>query len=470
MNIATSLSAILAAVTVTGCASVNPRHSLPEVEGTVEARIGKQVYWNRGSSADHAVEQKLDELLSKPLDGDSAVQIALLNNQRLQAVYEQLGIAQADLVEAGLLKNPIFDGSVRFAEAGAGKPTLDFGVAFEFLDILFVGLRKQQAQAELDATKAQVTAAVLETAADARKGLFNLQAAEQLVELQKQVSDATAASYDLAKRLRAAGNNTTLDLANERALYEEARLALSHAEATALEQREELIRLLGLWGRRTRITVAGRISDPAANDLAPTDLERRAIENSLALVEAKAKLRAARSAIGLVAPLGALAESEVGVSSERNEGEWELGPAFSVPIPIFNQGQPAIVRAQARLRQASRQYYATAVDIRSAVRQAYTRAASIQQRIEHYRKVMLPLRQSIVEETQLQYNAMQVGAFQLLQAKRDQIQTGQIYLELLREYWIARTDLQLILDGGSSSIARSERAPAVISSRVSEGH
>lgn len=128
--------------------------------------------------------------------------------------------------------------------------------------------------------------------------------------------------------------------------------------------------------------------------------------------------------------------SEIGVSAERDAGEWELGPSFAIPIPIFTQGQPAIARATSRLRQAQQTYYATAVEIRSAVRQAYTRVNSIQQRIEHYQKVMLPLRQSIVEETQLQYNAMQIGAFQLLQAKRDQIQTGQIYLELLKDYWV----------------------------------
>lgn len=126
--------------------SIRGTFNLPEVEQTVSQRIGQQVYLRSGGEADQAVEQKLDELLAKPLDADTAVQVALLNNRRLQAVYEELGVAQADLVEAGLLKNPIFDGSVRFAEGAVGKPTIDLGVAFEFLDVLFVGLRTQQAQ------------------------------------------------------------------------------------------------------------------------------------------------------------------------------------------------------------------------------------------------------------------------------------------------------------------------------------
>ena len=60
---------------------------------------------------------------------------------------------------------------------------------------------------------------------------------------------------------------------------------------------------------------------------------------------------------------------------------------------------------------------------------------------------MLPLRQKVVEETQLQYNAMLVGVFQLLQAKREQIEAGARHIDQLRECWIARTNVEELLAG-----------------------
>ena len=58
--------------------------------------------------------EKLQALLEGELTTNAAVQIALLNNAALQATFEELGIAQAELVQAGLLKNPVFAGHVRF--------------------------------------------------------------------------------------------------------------------------------------------------------------------------------------------------------------------------------------------------------------------------------------------------------------------------------------------------------------------
>src|SRR5688572_31413757 len=105
LSIATSV-AILAFLS--GCARVPREAGFSDVRKTVEQRTGQQVHWNQGSEADQRAAQSVRELLAAELTADAAVQIALLNNQSLQATYEDLGIAQAELVEAGLLRNPIF--------------------------------------------------------------------------------------------------------------------------------------------------------------------------------------------------------------------------------------------------------------------------------------------------------------------------------------------------------------------------
>ena len=85
-----------------------------DLADAVHARTGKRAQWNRGSPQDAEAERFVETLLRRHLTADSAVQIALLNNRNLQATYEEIGIAQADLVEAGLLRNPIFEIERRF--------------------------------------------------------------------------------------------------------------------------------------------------------------------------------------------------------------------------------------------------------------------------------------------------------------------------------------------------------------------
>jgi cobalt-zinc-cadmium efflux system outer membrane protein len=65
----------------------------------------------------------------------------------------------------------------------------------------------------------------------------------------------------------------------------------------------------------------------------------------------------------------------------------------------------------------------------------------------YYRDILLPLQERIVNEAQLQYNAMQIGIFQLLRDREQQIETGVAYVEALREYWLARADLAQIASG-----------------------
>jgi cobalt-zinc-cadmium efflux system outer membrane protein len=465
------LLASLAGMTLlSGCATVQPRQSFPEVERTVSERSNYRVHWNDGGEADKAVASQVDALLAKPLSADVAVQIALLNNRNLQAVYEDLGVAQAELVGAGLLKNPIFDGSVRFVEGG-GSPTVDLGIAFDFLDVFFIGLRKNVAEAQLEVAKASVTGAVLDLAGETKIAFYELQAAEQMIGMRRQVEHATASSYDLAKRLREAGNNRSLDVSNERALHEESRLALATSELDAIQKREGLNRLMGLWGARTKWNVSGRLSEPTSDEISGDGLERLAIEKSLDLRASRAAVTVSLRELGIAQPLGYLSELEVGASAERDEGQWELGPSIGLPIPIFSQGQPAVARAQAELRRAEQRYYATAVEIRTTVRASFARTRALRQQVDYYRTVLLPLRQTIVDETQLQYNAMQAAPFQLLQAKRDQIETGRAYLELLKDYWTAKAQLELILSGRTTQLNQTtnSRSEAPSSSSGSSG-
>ena len=100
MSTKKGIALLALALVVSGCASINPQQGFDEVSSVVEQRLGSRVYWYTGSEEDTQVQQSIQNLIAQPLKADSAVQIALLNNQSLQAEYANLGISQADLLQA----------------------------------------------------------------------------------------------------------------------------------------------------------------------------------------------------------------------------------------------------------------------------------------------------------------------------------------------------------------------------------
>ena len=119
-----------------GCASVPKEAGFPDVQKLIEQRIGRQVDWNQGTPEDVKVAEVIQSMLKQELTLDTTVQIALLNNRSLQATYEELGIAQADVVQAGLLRNPTFGASFRFPDKTVGghrSTNTEFSVVQDFL-------------------------------------------------------------------------------------------------------------------------------------------------------------------------------------------------------------------------------------------------------------------------------------------------------------------------------------------------
>src|SRR5688500_14694828 len=374
------------AMLLTGCADVPREAGFEDVRTEVEDRAGERVRWNRLTADDRAVSVVLETLLSDGLTSDRAVQVALLNNRSLQASYEDLGVAQADVVQAGLLRNPVFDAEVKFLEGGGGE-VIELAVVQDFLDVFFIPLRQQVAANAFEAAKLRVTGAVLDHIAEVRSSFYSHAAAEQTVELRRTVLAATEASYDLARRIHAAGNMTALDLANERSSHEQARLDLARAEAYALDTREALNVLLGLSGPHIEWRVGERLADPPAEELTTDDVEQRAVERSIDLAVARREIRAAARGLGLTRATGLIPEAEAGVAAEREpDGEWAVGPAFSVPIPLFDTGKAATSRARAELERVRQRYVATTVAVRSAARAGRNRLLAARTRAEDIRR------------------------------------------------------------------------------------
>lgn len=416
---------------------------------------------------DPATQRSIRELLARPIDARAASELALLNNRGLRALAEELNIAKAQLARVRRLPNPTLEGALRFH--GGGTPEIELGAMLSLTDLLFLASRSGAAEAGVQAAQLSALGSVLGRSFQARRAFFEYQAALQMLELRRSVAAAFAASADAAQRLRDAGNTTELALANEKSAEAEARVELQRTEVMAAGARERLNAIMGLSGIATRWRADARLPELPPIELAVKDLESEAIRRSLDLEVVKQRFAAAAKRSNVARVAGFIPELRAGVSAER-QGEWGIGPAVELEVPLFYQGQGEVGVAEAERRQQEHLYVDTAVRIRASARDAARQLAAARDRVLYSKQVVLPLKQKVVDETQLQYNAMLVGIFQLLQAKRAQIEAGVMYIDHLREYWRARTNVEELLAGRLDERALgSPSSTGVISDAETEG-
>lgn len=446
MSAVKGLIAAVALAVASGCASTSARESYQDLEKAIERRTGHRIYWHQDAEADAKVRAAVRKLLADGLSMPEAVQIALLNNRRLQAEYEELSVAQADLVQAGLLSNPTLSGSLGFPLDG-GEPDIGVGVEVDFLSLLFLPAQRRLAGAQLEAAKSRVGAEVLELATEVKVAHLRLQAAQQLTALLRVVAATGQATAELAARQHDAGNIGDFERATEQGVYETTRLELARSEAEVLELREELNRLLGLWGRDTQWRAPDRLPELPQADPPLDRLEALAMTQRLDVAAARQGLSLAAMSSSFGSSARWAGSLEVGADLEREDGEWEAGPSARVGLPIFDQGQAGVARLEAELRRARHLLAFTAVEARADVRQSRNRLVSSRGLVEHYRGVVVPMREQLVRLGQEQFDAMLIGIYQLLELKRDEIDAYREYVEAVRDYWIARAELERAVGG-----------------------
>jgi len=434
-----SLASLLA-----GCASVPRDSGFADVRQAVMTETQQPVDWNPREDVRPPDDAAVAALLDDELTADQAVKIAFANNRDLQATLEELGLARAELIGASTVRNPLFDGEVRFP----GDPRSPFELAFSqtLIDIFQLGNRKRLGRAQFEAAKVRVSGAAINFAGHVRMDYYDALAARKILARQEAVMKAQEAATEVAKRQHFAGNISDLDLENEQSRYEQVKLDLARAQLDELQARERLIADLGLL-RRAELKLPDDFPAPPDSEMPSEEVEQQVVSRRLDLRIAQREIEAARSAMR-ISKTAAFEDLAVGVHLEREpDGRKTTGPAATIPIPIFDRGAAAKARARAMLRQAQQRFGAMTVAARSEARAAQERLLEARSRMDYLRDVVIPRRERILRLTQLEYNAMLRGVFQLIDARKNLDGARREEVIATRDYWVARTELQTALLG-----------------------
>ncbi|MDZ4811419.1 MAG: TolC family protein [Pseudomonadota bacterium] len=436
-----SAAAFAAAIALAGCTSLPRERGYAQTDDLIKARLGIAP----GVSSD-AAPRAAPAIPSAPLSSDQAVRLAFVHNPRMREEYARLGIGRAELDEARRIANPSFGYSRLEPRIGNGTQ-ITRSVSLSFTDLLLLPSRKRFAAAELERLQNAVAAELMNLAAEVEIAWFESVSAAQVAAMRDVVGQAAEHSAELAQRFFDAGNISRLQLEQELAAAAQARIAAVRASAANLRARSTLANLIGLPAEADWATVE-QLAAPPASAFTADQLVRLAVDQRLDLAAVRQEVGLREDALGVTRRWRWLGTVEVGYEHENEvEGGVLRGPSLSLELPIFNQGQGAVARAQAVLMDARARLDGLAVAVHNDAHLGLARLAVTREIAERYRTLLVPHREAIVARSQEQVNFMLKGVFELILAKQQEYDAYQEYLEAVRDYWTARAELRHVVGG-----------------------
>jgi len=439
---------VVGALLLGGCATLSPDGGFSTVAEEVRSRGGVDSAWARNGSERSAIDARVADLVRRnPLGVEDAVQVAVLNNRGLQASFAELGMAEADLVQAGRLPNPHF--SMFRAKLGQDYK-IEQALTFNLFSLLTTPIAKEIEQRRFERARKSIAVEVLRHASETRKAWIAAVAAEETVRYMRRVQGAADAGAELARRMEQAGNWSRLARAREQSLYADATLNLARAEHAQAAARERLTRLMGLWGEQTGFVLPERLPDLPDSAADRPDIERQALAQRFDVRAAVLDTEAVARNLGLARATRFVNVLEFGparVLEGEKSDPYKKGYEISLELPLFDWGTAKVAKAEAIYGQALDRAAETAINARSQVREAYRGYRVTHDIAKHYRDEVVPLRKRISEENLLRYNGMLIGVFDLLADTRAQILTVTGYVDALRDFWVAEADLQMAMIG-----------------------
>jgi cobalt-zinc-cadmium efflux system outer membrane protein len=434
-------AAIGLVVIVSGCASFPTQRGVKETGELVASRDGLAPSRETAQDCNDA-RSGTAALVEQPLMPESAVQIALLCNPGLAAEYARLGIANAEAFEAGRLANPSISLGALDSNRSGDSAKLSLGIAQNFTNLILRGPRTRLAEGEFLRAQQLLAGSILTLAVDVKSAYYGLVGAQQIAAARSAIAEAAGASAELAARFRVAGNFSAREFALAQAEAGEADVARRLADDAVISARIELQRLLGLADADI-LVVPEAIAGPVAEEEALASLREQADAQRLDLAATRKLVELLADSAATTKRLRWLGDFEVGVDYEREADHSRLiGPSLSIQLPLFNQGQGAVARAQSAQAWSEAERRRLTLEVRTSVDLASRHVHSARARVDDYRVRLLPQRAAVVARTQEEVNFMLRGVFELIEARIAEYEAARGYFEALRDYWIARSELE----------------------------
>ena len=428
-----------------GCAALDPHGGSAAVAELARPALKQSLAVAGDDDARRAAAQGVRERLQREMGSADAVAIALANHPRVQVILAEVGASQAELAQAGRLRNPGFSWA-KFRQGDERE--IERRITLDVVGLVTMPLRVEMERGNLAAAQGRGAQEIVRVADEARRAWTEAVAAAEIAAYAQQVMDAASASAELAKRMAEAGHFNRLARSRETLFHAQAGAQLARARLAVTSARERLARALAVDPAEVRLPA--RLPDPPAAARTLTATEQAAVDNRLDVQGARREAEATARSLGLSKATRFVNVLHLGYEwATSNEAPRKTGYEIELELPIFDWGAARNARAEALYRQAAGRVADVAQRARSEVREGHASYLAAWEVARRYRDEIVPLRKAISEENLLRYNGMLIGVFELLADAREQ--TGAVIgaIEATRDFWIADANLETALLAGS---------------------
>lgn len=463
LPVAARLVVLFSAFALSGCASFSPDAGMSVVANVASETIKKDVIAIRTTDDALQANSVVKGLLRRTLNVDTAVQIALLNNRGLQAAYNELALAETDLIADSLPPNPTFSIS---RIAGNGALEIERQVVGDILALATLPFRSEIARQRFQRAQLRAAEETLRLAAEVRRTYYRAVGANELVGLFVSAKATAESTAQLALKLGQTGAMNKLDQAREQTFYAETVAELATLRREATSSRENLARLMGLWDGDLNFRIPEKLPVLPRRPLSLPHIEVDAVEHRLDLQMARIDLAALAKSLSLTEASRFVTLVDLaGIDRRTRDPEGapfrERGFNLQFQIPIYDGGEVRVRQASETYNQAFNLLTEKAVNVRSEARDAYRVYRAAYEIANQYQREVLPLRKIILDELQLRFSSMQIDVFALLVETRQNLVALRAAGEARREFWLAQSELQTAVNGGGGGEARRQARPSI---------
>lgn len=451
---------LLLPIMATGCATVDARRAYLRTGTEVEQAVGQAPSTNPEETA--IADAAVSELLIGGLSSDEAVKLALLNNPRARAVLLQVGMARADVVQAGLWSNPTIGFSFNLP-TGGGSNQFGMNLAQNIADLWMIPSRSRAANQDLERMTLSAAQELVSLAVDTKVAYFNALAADSALSIAQDNVSLTEELLRITKARLEAGTIGSLDVNLAKGQSLRAEVEARSARLDSASSRRKLAALLGLTTSAQEIQLTEPLPKPVESEL-PVDryvetalnsrLDARAARNAVEAAAARVELELAsvfkNVEVGIEAEHqanralggrkiladtarasianGQLTAPEIQSRGQRNLEKRQridaiLGPSLSLTLPIFDQNQAQIARARMTYLESKSLLDELERSIVQETREAADRLATAWNVATLYQNEVLPQAQETLNLSRSTYQAGQTTILNVIDAQRSLLET-----------------------------------------------
>lgn len=469
--------AVVMLMAVTSCATVDPRPALQRADDTMARHSGVETSW-----AQLPPPRDLVPNAEGIVTLNDAISLALVNNRSLRADLEIIGQMQAEVVQSGLLANPVLSMMVGFPEAG-GRASFAFGLSKDFAELWLIPSRKRAAQAMVQQRVLMAADRAIDLVAQVTVSYRTLAYQALSLELQEENLGVLRESMEIAQVRLRTGSSTQLDVNLIRARLVEAEIDLHEVRADFDITQRRLLRLMGVaqatadW-RPTAQTLEEFALPQWEEDLLveaallqrlDVQTARWELESALAALELERRKVIPMLGVGIggerferraspdrdiladtvratTAAGGELTAPEIQSSAEkrkerRQEIDFVLGPSMEIPLPIFDQNQAQIARAHYRARELAERLAEAEQVATEGVRAALVTQKLNAEKLRIFRQSLIPIDESNLGLARSAYQAGKESISIILLAQESLIRTRLAQARSVRDLAISTAEL-----------------------------